>query len=169
MARRGMLAPINSIKHYVQFTNTALASGAAAGKEIAKAVVAPAVGTTSEVREGSVIKAVYIEFWLNSEAATGAESQFTLIVEKRPSASPSLSFTDTQNLMAYTNKKNILYVTQGIIGATVDGNGSVPVVRQFFLIPKGKQRMGSDDKIVVTVGAVGAMRVCGFSTYKEYT
>ncbi len=163
-----MVATINSIKHYVQFTNTALASGAATGKTLANAVVAPAVGTSAEVREGSVIKAIYIEFWLNSEAATGAESQFTLIIEKRPSNSPSLGFTDTQNLMAYVNKKNILYVTQGIIGATIDGNGAVPVVRQFFLIPKGKQRMGSDDKIVVTIGAVGAMRVCGFTTYKEY-
>ncbi len=163
-----MVAPINSIKHYVQFTNATLAGGAATGRQIANAVVAPATGTSSEVNEGSIIKAVFIEIWMLSDAVTGDESTFTFILEKRPSNAPALTFTNSQNLNAYPNKKNILYVTQGIIGAAIDGQGSVPIVRQFFLIPKGKQRMGVGDDIVITMAAVGDMSLCGFSTYKEY-
>ncbi len=163
-----MAAPINSVKHYVQFTNATIASGAASGRQIANAVVAPATGTTAEVAEGSVIKAVWLEFWIVSDEASGTESQFTFAFEKRPSNAPAMTFTNTQNLGAYPNKKNILYVTQGILGASVDGQSSIPVIRQFMLIPKGKQRMGLGDDLVVTIGAVGGISVCGFSTYKEY-
>ncbi len=168
MRHRRMVAPINSVKHYVQFSNATLASGAASGRQIANAVVAPATGTTAEVEEGSIIKAVFLEFWIVSDEGTGTESQFTMILEKRPSNAPALTFTNSSNLGAYPNKKNILYVTQGILGASIDGQSSVPVVRQYFLIPKGKQRMGLGDDIVVTFAAVGGISICGFSTYKEY-
>ncbi len=71
------------------------------------------------------------------------------------------------NLMVYPNKKNILFYSQGVIGDLT--TQSIPVVRNWFLIPKGKQRMGLGDKIVETLTATAAViQNCGFSTYKEY-
>ncbi len=168
MARhRRMLAPIVSRKHYVHRTNVSLASGALTANLVADAVVAPATTNAFDVIEGSVIKAVHIEMWYRSGGVAGSTTQFILIVEKLPTGNPIMTAAQSLNLGAYPNKKNILYTTQGVIGGT-DSN-SVAVLRDWVLIPKGKQRMGLGDRIVVNVSTVGqAMNNCGLFTYKEF-
>ncbi len=167
MRLRRMVAPINSIKHYVHRSNVGIATGTITNVIIVDAVVAPGNATPQAVTEGSVIKAVYLEFWLASNAAEGAETQFTLTVEKKRSLEAAMTNAQANNLGAYPNKKNILYTTQGIVNSNT-GSGAVPVIRQYVLIPKGKQRFGLDDQFVVNIAAVGALQLCGISTYKEY-
>ncbi len=159
---------IQSIKHYVHRSNTAIAGGNLSGLAVASAVVAPATGNANEVAEGSIIKAVYIELWILSDAVTGDESQFTVVLEKRPSNAPGMTFAQSSNLGAYPNKKNILFTSQAIVGASIDGNGAVPVMRGWYLIPKGKQRMGIGDDIALSIAAVGDLSMCGIFTFKEY-
>ncbi len=168
MARR-MLAPINSVKHYVQLSNTAIASGAKQSQDVVHAVVAPATGTTADVKEGSIVKAIFFERWVLGDDVTGNSGQFTLAIEKLPGGGTPMTVTNLLNLGAYNNKKNILYTTQALIGSSIDGSPGIPMIRGWIKIPKGKQRMGKDDKIILHVNAVGKLRVCGFSTYKEYT
>ncbi len=171
MARhRRMLAPIQSIKHYVTRTNAAIASGFATGSVIVDAVSVAAVGAaTNEIEEGSLVKAVYIEIWILVDGATATNGQFFLGVEKVTPGPGGMTFTDTANLGAYDNKKNVLYVTQGVLGSAVDGNQAVPVLRTWVLIPKGKQRFGLGDRLIVTVAATGQeLQHCGIFTYKEY-
>ncbi len=79
-----------------------------------------------------------------------------------------MTLAQSQNLGAYPNKKNILYTTQGILADANDGGPTIPLIRGWIKIPKGKQRMGLDDRIVVNITAVGALRLCGISTFKEY-
>ncbi len=165
-----MLAPINTIKHYVHRTNISVATGTNRTEVLAESVVAPATANSFSVKEGSIIKAMHIEFWINSDGATGTTVQFILIVEKVPAGQASVTTAQIVNLGAYPNKKNILYSTQGNLGASVDGQSSIPLIRSWLLIPKGKQRMGLGDEIVATIhpiGSVGAA-VCGLTTYKEY-
>ncbi len=163
-----MLAPINSIKHYVHQTNQPIASGAVISIVIADAVIAPATAAASQVHEGSVLKAIYLEFWLGGDGSSGLETTFTLMVEKKRDLEPDATFANMSNLGAYPNKKNILYVTQGIVPAMLDGGMTIPLVRGWFKIPKGKQRFGLDDQFMVTVASVDNSRICGFATYKEY-
>ncbi len=165
-----MLAPINSIKHYVHRANTSIASGSVSAHVVVDSTTAPGNATSADVTEGSIVKAVHLEYWLNSDGATGTTVQFVLIVEKVPANQSSATAVNLLNLGAYENKKNILYTTQGNLGASVDGQSSVPILRAWVLIPKGKQRFGLSDRLVVSmepVGSVGAA-FCGLATYKEY-
>ncbi len=164
-----MVAPINTVKHYVHLGNAAIANGAILDYVIANAVVAPATGNAFDVREGSVIKAVHIEVWCMGAGATGEDTQFTAILYKNPSGATPITFAQSSNLGAYPNKKNILYTTQGVVGTFIDGTNPIPIIRQWFAIPKGKQRMGSDDSIRVAIASTGTiLQRCGLSTYKEY-
>jgi len=132
-------------------------------------VVAPAAANAFDVTQGSIVKATWIELWLLLDVATGNRATFSITVEKLPSGVTPMTFAQSLNLGAYENKKNILYTTQGLIGSTFD-QGSMPVLKQYYLIPKGKQRMGLGDRIVVNIANTSAasMRFCGMSTFKEY-
>ncbi len=165
--RRKMLAPINSVKHYVHHPEALIAVGGILNQNAVEAAQAPAVANPWTVKEGSIVKAIYIERWLIGDSA-GAVSQFNLTVEKKRSGEPDMTFAQSANLGAYPNKKNILYTTQGIVPSIV-GGPTVPVIRQYILIPKGKQRMGLNDEIMVNISAVAALRQCGIETFKEYT
>ncbi len=164
-----MLAPIHSIKHYVHQTNDFVSSGSILSQDVVHAVVAPATGNAEDVTEGAIVKAVYLERWILNSGATDTFCTFTLMVEKMPGNGTPITAAQMLNLGAYPNKKNILYTTQGALASAVDGAQGVPVIRNWVLIPKGKQRMGLDDEIVVTIHALGSVQICGITTYKEYT
>ncbi len=162
-----MVAPINANKHYVHLSNSQIASGAISTIVQVEAVAAPASANSFEVEEGSIVKAVYLEQWIYGLGASGVDTQFFMCVMKKPSDAPDLTFAQSSNLGAYPNKKNILYTTQGVIGG-IDTN-SIPIIKNWLLIPKGKQRMGLGDKIVTYITTLGAaIQRCGFATYKEY-
>ncbi len=167
--RRRMGATINSTKHYVQRANLAVPSGTRTSFLISNSVVLPATGATSEVREGSVIKAIFIELWLKGQGASDSDTQFNIAFEKVDGASPAgIDFTEMQNMGSYDNKKNILFTSQGVIGG-IGGGQSIPVMRSWFKIPKGKQRQGLGDFIQVSIASTGEiLNVCGLATYKEY-
>ncbi len=163
-----MVSPINSVKHYVAKTNTAIASGGLVSEFAVKSVLAPATAAAFEVPQGSVVKAVHFEVWICGDALAGNTSQFVFAIEKSTGGQTAMTVTNMLNLGVYLNKKNILFTSQGVLGTTVDGNQSIPVFRGWILIPKGKQRMGLDDSIRWHVTAVGDLRVCGLITYKDY-
>ncbi len=166
MAR--MRPSINVVKHYVQQTNTQIASGAALSLIIAAAVPNTSLPVnTRDVKEGSKIEAFYIEIWLKGLGAADADTQFNFIIFKNPGGTNDMSVSDSLNLMAYDNKKNIFFSSQGVIGG-VGGGQSVPVYRNWLKIPKGKQRMGLRDEFTIFIGTTGeAMQACGLITYKE--
>ncbi len=165
-----MVAPINSNKHYVARTNVGIAAGAGLSVDVADAVVAPAAANAFDVRQGAVLKAVHLEYWIWNSSTTGVDTQFVLIVEKVPSGAGAATVSEMLNLGAYNNKKNVLFTTQGVLGAGIDGSPALPLIRDWVLIPKGKQRMGLGDKIVVGVTTVGGgLQLCGMALYKEYT
>ncbi len=165
MRHRRMLAPINSIKHYVHAENAATGSATRRSIEIVDAVAA--VSDAQDVLEGSLVKAVFLEYWVKSGATSGNDTKFQLALEKVPAGQAPLTFTQMNNMGSYPNKKNVLFFSQGVLGDLT--TNSIPIVRNWFKIPKGKQRMGLADAIVVSISATGFdIDTCGFSTYKEY-
>ncbi len=167
MRHRGMLAPINSVKHYVQFANSTVSSGSALTVTIVDAVAKNTDRTTTaQVEEGSKITAVYIECWLNGIGATDTTQQ-NIVIMKLPGGSTAMSYSNMLNMPAYENKKNILFASQGNIGAA--GNQSIPVFRGWLKIPKGKQRFGLGDSLLLIGAATGqSILLCMFATFKEY-
>ncbi len=163
-----MVAPIVSIKHFVARALTSTGAGAMSNLSLVVSVAQTAVVNTRDVVEGSIVKAVWIELWIISTDGTGLISQFVITLEKLPAQATAMTAAQALNLMAYPNKKNILYTTQGMIGSEVDGQ-PVPIIRQWFKIPKGKQRMGLGDRINLNFTTVGqAVSSCGMFIFKEY-
>ncbi len=156
---------IHSQKHYVQQSRSTVATVAIANIDIINAVAVPTA--VDEVVEGAVIKAVFVEMWLLDGGNAGS---FIVSLEKRPALGAVQSFTTSNALNGYGNKKNVLYVTQGL--TPNDGiTGPIPIIRQWFKIPKGKQRFGLADILALNITNNGAndLFFCGFFTYKELT
>ncbi len=168
MRYRRMLAPINTVKHYVQAENAVTATGARRSIAVVDAIQAPATTSTESVKEGSVVKAIFLEYWVKSNAAAGEETKFQFVLYKAPTGVASITFAEMNNLQAYPNKKNILFYSQGVLGDLT--SNSMPIVRNYFKVPKGKQRFGFADRLLLAISATGAgINTCGFATYKEYT
>ncbi len=159
-----MRSTINSNKHYVQDTLTAIAASVNKNVLIAQSVDAPLANTPSEVRQGCVIKAVYLEYWIKDDSNVQGN---VLVSFVKTTDLQSPTATDMIALHTYTNKKNVLYHTQGLTNN--DTSTATPFIRGWYKIPKGKQRMGLGDSLFVCITAQTSGQVyCGFATYKEY-
>ncbi len=155
---------IKSIKHYVHLPATGVASGAIGNFIMVEAIAkGAAVANASDVEEGAIIKACYVEMWVKSD-----NPNFTVsgLIMKRPANVTNVAFADMGNLGAYPNKKNVLEFHQGL---SPSGDQVLALFRGWYKVPKGKQRFGLGDKLSVTVAFTGsAGDMCGFATYKEY-
>ncbi len=165
--RRRMQATINSTKHILNYPVFSVAAAGLTEIVEINSTSVQSVANANDVRSGSVIKAVYIEAWIHSGNDVSAAT-FTITVEKRKGGQPTMTPAQSLNLMAYPNKANILYTTQGIIGAGNTTN-PVPILKQWVAIPKGKQRFAMEDELVVNYHSISVgISVCGVTIYKEY-
>ncbi len=156
---------VHSTKHYFQHSIGTVVVGTNENQPFADAVQVVDKNALNEVEEGTSIKAVYIELWIRS-AATAASS-FVFIVCKRPSGLASPTDANMAALSDWSNKKNILFTSQGLVN-DVDSS-AMSVIRGWVKIPKSKQRMGLGDRLSWHLRAVGqSINFCGFETYKEY-
>ncbi len=157
---------VHSVKHYVQFPISQIATGVRETIRVVSANAIQDVNISSEVAEGSSVKAVFFEFWLQNEGTLG---EFILTISKDPEFTSGPSFVEMATLFTFTNKKNILYTTQGL--TSNDGiSGPVNVIRGWIKIPKSKQRFGLGDTLNLCISNVSSNDLvrCGFATYKEY-
>ncbi len=151
-------------KHILQRSLFTIAGGAITNVNIATAVADPAAASVTDVREGSKISAVYVEFWVQTDDAALGASVVTL--EKLPSATPAMIAADSAALNSYPNKKNILYTQQGLSPNNV--TYPMVVIKGWFKIPKGKQRFGLGDRLFLNILAqANGLNVCGVAVYKE--
>ncbi len=158
---------VHSTKHYVQFGISPILTGVIGNLRIVAAVESTVANQADEVQEGSNIKAVYFELWLQNEGNLG---EFIMTISKNPENGNGPTFVEHAALFTYTNKKNVLYTTQGL--TSNDGiSGPVNVIRGWVKIPKSKQRFGLGDTLFMNISNVSANDLlrCGFATYKEYT
>ncbi len=151
-------------KHMPQFSLAVLASGARTNTTLIDAVAVLSKNTPSEVEEGSVISAIYCEFWIKTNDSS--EGTAIMIIEKIPAGATPPSVGSLASLDTYANKKNILHTFMGLTNNNV-GVG-MPMVRQWIKIPRGKQRFGLGDKLIIsTLSQTGTLQICGFCIYKE--
>ncbi len=156
---------VHSTKHYVQHSIGTVVPLTNEDQDFVVATQVVDKNNVTEVEEGSTIKAVYLELWIRS-AATAASS-FTFILCKRADAAGFPTDAEMAALGLYTNKKNILFTSQGLVN-DVD-SAAMNLYRGWIKIPKGKQRMGLGDRLSWHLRAVGqSINFCGFVTYKEY-
>ncbi len=161
-----MRAPIHSVKHYIQTSLTTILGGASLNIPLVHAVAIQNVNAAIEVQEGAIVKAVFVEMWVRSSELTPGTALISLV---KTLNNTNMDFADSIALNDYDNKKNILYHTQGLTNE--NSTSAIPFVRQWFKIPKGKQRFGLGDKLSLHISSQAAIDnvICGFAIYKEYT
>ncbi len=162
-----MKAIINSVKHIVQTTLTTVQEQTMLNTPLVRVVTVEPT-TSVQVVVGAVIKAIYLEYWLLGESAQPCTATWT--VEKLPNDGTAMTQTQGQSLHTYPNKKNILKTGQGVIG---DSNSNpIPILSEWIKIPKGKQRFGQGDELLLNVSCIGeadnGLEICGVAIYKEY-
>lgn len=157
---------IQSHKHIRQDTVASVTVGAIANIDVAVATQNPTRSTSTHVDVGSIIKAIFVEYWIQSTDASTSSSIIT--VEKIVSSSPAMTYANSVALHNYPNKNNVFHTSMGLIA---DNNANPqPLIRQWIKIPKGKQRMSVGDKLRVNISGISAgVNYCGQCTYKEYT
>ncbi len=160
---------IHSKKHIFQMSQFTIDQAAVDTQVIV--LVQEAVSTTpAAVEVGSSIKAVYVELWLGNASATVVGSYTTILV-KNPGGNAAATSGNMAALHDFDNKKNILFTSQALVPPT-DG-GQVMVMKQWFKIPKGKQRFGLGDRIELVTRNNNATAVdingCGLAVFKEYS
>ncbi len=158
---------IHSTKHYDQITLSTAVTVSRNLEVLLTSVESTVANQPNEVAEGAIVKAIYVELWVIGSVSN---QFFTITLSKDPSGHAGPSFTEMTSLGTYDNKKNILYTTQGL--ASNDGIAQpIAVIRQWFKIPKSKQRFGLGDKIRLSIASRGSDDIiyCGFATYKEYS
>jgi len=156
---------VQTVKHYVQWTVTPVSVGTTVNESIALSVTSTLSNLATEVKEGAIVSAIYIELWIIGQSDT-ASGNVLVSLYKKPGVGVQMTQAEATNLFAYDNKKNVMYHTQGI---TNDGiANATPFIRQWFKVPKGKQRMGLNDewKLAISTQAE-AVNYCGFALYKE--
>ncbi len=156
---------VHSEKHYTQHSLFTTAAGARDSVVLINAVVVLNKNLSEEVEQGSSVKAIYVEFWINTNDTS--PGTFIAILEKVPSGGAAATFAEMAALSTYANKKNVLYTTMGL---TNPNTQTGQVLMKFWVkIPKGKQRFGLGDRFVLGIASqTGTLKTCGFSTYKEY-
>ena len=153
---------VNAEKHIVQRSLFAVAAGAINNFSICNTVAVP-TGPT-QIREGAIISAVYVEMWITSDDAAAGTAVVTL--EKISSAGTVMSTTNAGALNDYLNKKQVLHVQMGLTGSNVQY--PMATIRGWFKIPKGKQRFSLGDTLNMNIFAQSnGVAACGFMIYKE--
>ncbi len=160
---------IKSKKHIFQISQSTVGQALVVSTVIADAEEATST-TPQGIEEGAIVKACYVEFWVSQDSASIVGS-YTVILTKVTTGNALPSTTNVAALHDYQNKKNILFTAQGLL--TPNDGGQVPVLRGWYKIPKGKQRFGLNDRLVITIRNNNATSIdinfCGLAIYKEYT
>lgn len=159
---------VHSTKHYVQTSISSITGGAVGVIIIANAVPVGDKNLASEVEEGNSLKAVYIEHWIKAGEASNSGS-FVATLMKVPGGGSTFSFAEMAALHDAENKKNILYTTQGLMN--INSGSATNISKQWYKIPKGKQRFGLGDRLVFEISAAATIDLdhCGVAIYKEYS
>ncbi len=160
---------IKSKKHIFQISQSTVAQAAIANTILLDALEVTST-TPAGVEEGAIVKACYVEFWVSQDSASVVGS-YTVVLYKQPGDSTGMLTAEAAALHDYKNKKNIFFTAQGLL--TPNDGGQVPVLRGWYKIPKGKQRFGLGDRLIVAIrnNNLTAIDVnfCGLAIYKEYT
>ncbi len=164
-----MKAPIKSKKHIPQISQATVGQAAVVNTTLIEAEELTST-IPSVVEEGALVKSCYVEFWVSQDSASVVGS-YTVILCKVPGAGGLPAAANLAALHDYPNKKNIFFTAQGLL--TPNDGGQVPVLRGWYKIPKGKQRFGLNDRLVISIRNNNATAIdinfCGLAIYKEYT
>ncbi len=165
--RRSNLGSIvNSIKNELNIVS-GIAASTNNAQDIAKAVDNPVTANVGEVKIGSIIKAIWIEFWYYGLSAGNTNDIIDIYLIKNPGANltnPNPGTTGTSN-----EKKFIIREWKGLAGNKSLGGTAYSQPGRWFKLPKRYQRMGTDDRWQLVARSATTGNFCQKFIYKWYS
>ncbi len=158
---------INSNKNVVS-NFTAGAAGAKTAILIAEAQDSATLAVTQDVERGSVIKAIWVEFWATASEviADAITSGVDMYLFKNPGSNLTSPIPGT---IGSSNEKKFIFKTwKGIIASRAQGYPPYSW-KGWVKIPKRYQRMGANDLWQIIFQSTGSnVLVCSNFIYKWY-
>lgn len=158
--RRSNKRPINSEKHEITWSFLADAS---AGFTVDLAVGTKDVTSASEVRVGSVVNSVFVEFNVSNNAST--LMVFHWKFQKSPFG------TALSNASTYDQVDKRFTFKRGMEMLPNSSTDTMQIKRIFVIrVPPRFRRMGDGDKLQLQFQKTSATgtNLCGIAIYKEY-
>ncbi len=166
--RRSGLQVVDSIKN-IPNAFTALAADTTVIVNLAIARDAPLTTGTADVKRGSKIFRIWVEFWISATALAteGVTTGVDLYIFKNPGNNLT---APTPSTVGSSNEKKFVFKTwKGLIASRKEGFPAYSW-KGWIKIPKIYQRMGTDDRIDIvsrTTGVNGLL--CLNAVYKWFS
>ncbi len=142
------LRPVNRIKHVVD-TSATVTAGTQLNTVIIDTVDAPVLANTDEVITGSKVHGIYLKVEVASnEMDAGAIPNVYMVVFKNPGS--NLTTPAANSVGSNDSKRYIIHQEMILINNLAGGNPRI-LFNGVIKIPKGYQRNGPDDALVVGV------------------
>ncbi len=164
MAFRNRLRPVKSYKHVVDIQG-GLALGTQLNSILIDAVDAPVLTGAAGVEVASTVRAIYLKVEVYATSAA-ALSNVYMTVMKNPSnalTAPAPNAVGVSDV-----KKQIIHQEMVMIQQVAEGNPRT-LFKGVIRIPRGYQRMGQDDTLLLSLLSPGvAIFFCVQCIYKEF-
>ncbi len=159
--RSNFKRPINSVKNILDATALTVSAGVITTVDL-MTVVNDYAGGAIEVPVGAVVRGVYLFFQIQPQTLKVAIEAY---VAKVP---PGLTLPVPGATGGDSGRRFILHEEKGIPGPS--NNGSPPsTFRGYVKLPRGRQRVGESDRLVLRVSSAGAYDMCAKAIYKWYS
>ncbi len=166
------LRPVKSLKHIVDIQSAVLTSGVTVAP-IIETTSTPALGSTTEVADGSTISAIYLRVEALTTVAHTLQPAFYMIVYKDPGN--NLASDPLPALTGISENKRWVIHQEMVMLAKDPAVSSFPrtVFNGVIRIPPRLKRFGYSDKLKVRLShssgeTTGESQFCLQSIYKEF-
>ncbi len=176
-SRRGMsLRPIQSTKHIVEFSGILAAGANTVLLTVASGTDNPVLANVSEVQPGHKIGSIFVSFFAITEGGEVA-NEVPLVdwyIINNPGNTFAATFTATTNPTpgatgSHINKRFIFHTEKGLAGGGDASLAGVPMIFKGVLkVPRGRQRVGQNDRITINARSNFATKFCVQCIYKSF-
>ncbi len=127
----------------------------------------PITANVADVKRGSLVKAIWIEFWYYGLNQTEVNDILDVYLIKNPGT--NLTLPNPGTIGTSNEKQWVIREWRGLADNKV--NGGKPYIQQgrWFKIPKRFQRMGTDDTWSLVVRSATTGNFCSKFIYKWYS
>ncbi len=175
--RRGMgLRPIQSTKHIVELSGILPATTNTVALTLVRGEDNPVLANTNEVQPGHKVSSIFLSIFYIAEG--GEVANEVPLVDWYIIHNPGNVFTtvfDAGNnptpgsTGVHLNKRHIFHTEKGLAGGGDASTAGVPMIfKGVIKIPRGRQRVGQNDRIMINHRANFATKFCIQAIYKDY-
>ncbi len=168
MARyRRSLNVVHRLKHIVD-NNSTVSAGVTLPTVLILGRDAPVIAATREVETGSKVHGIFLNVQIqgNQISSGGIPNIYMAVYKSKGGNIPTIDPTATGS---NPDKSNIIHQEMGMFQSdSVDGNPKT-LFKGVIVIPKGLQRFGLDDELVMTLRSTAInYKNCSQCIYKEF-